>query len=117
MIPKGMLFSALLLGGVVSSLAQAPHVVFLIGESEYGSQHTMPLIAGELENKFGMRTTLVFDSEIKDNWEPKPGDRMNSLDGIEALKDADLAVIYLRFRTIPTRTVGTRLDASNLARQ
>ncbi len=63
-----------------------PHVVFLIGETEYKSELTMPPLARELESRHGMRTTTLF-SAGEDN-----------LPGLEALKTADAVVLYLRFR-------------------
>ena len=35
--------------------ADKPHIVFVTGDHEYGSERTMPLLAKELEKKFGMK--------------------------------------------------------------
>mgnify|MGYP002053761092 CR=1 FL=1 len=74
---------------VVSSPLSAqgqPHVVFLVGESEYGSGQTMPAFARRLEQELGLRTT-VLRSE---------GQGLPPLDELES---ADLLVMFLRFRT------------------
>ncbi|MCR9246844.1 MAG: DUF1080 domain-containing protein [bacterium] len=65
--------------------ASAQHVVFLVGEQEYGSHETMPRFAERLERELGLRTT-VLQSEDK------------RLPDLAALDDADLLVLYLRFR-------------------
>ncbi|MEC8653685.1 MAG: ThuA domain-containing protein, partial [Planctomycetota bacterium] len=63
----------------------APHVVLLVGEREYGSQETMPAFAERLEDELGLRVTLLQS-------------RRRELPPLEALDDADLLVMFLRFR-------------------
>lgn len=114
MFRRGM-SGLIVLIGIWQAFAQSPpHVVFIIGESEYRSEHTMPLIAGELETKYGMRTSLVFDTQVQETLEPKAGERTNRFEGLEALHDADLAVFFLRFRNVPAdqlAIIQTHLDA------
>ena len=69
-----------------NSFAQeVPRVVFLVGESEYGSRATIPAFAGELERRLGYRTE-VLQSQVK------------KLPDVGALDRADLLVMFLRFR-------------------
>lgn len=70
-----------------------PHVVFVTGDDEYRSEITMPMIASILEAKHGMRTTVLYAK-------PTPQTKTN-IEGLEALKTADLAVFFLRFRALP----------------
>lgn len=89
----------MLFGPVLSVVAEdAPHVVFVIGDHEYRSEITMPLMAEILEEHHGFRTSLVLPVDAEGNVDPK-ADR--SLRGLDALADADLAVFYLRWRTLP----------------
>ena len=67
----------------------APHVVFLVGEREYGSQDTMPAFAERLEQRLGLRVTVL----------QRQDDRLPDLDALDA---ADLLVLYLRFRRAST---------------
>ncbi len=80
-------------------LKSHPHIVFVTGDHEYGSEKTMPALASELEKKFGMRTTVLFATNEKgerdENYE-------KNIPGFEALKTADLAVFFLRWRLLPT---------------
>ena len=65
---------------------QAPHVVFLVGEDEYGSDETMPKFAKRLESELHLRVTYL----------QSKGKQLPSL---AALDSADLLVLFLRFRT------------------
>lgn len=79
-----------------------PHVVFVIGDGEYKSERTVPALAKELEDAGALRSTLCIDKNVgSDAWDPKPGQRSSDLPGLEALETADLAVFFLRFRTVP----------------
>ena len=73
--------------------AKTPLVVFVTGDHEYSSESTMPLLAAELEKSYGMRT-IVLKSSPDQNAE-------ENIPGLEALKDADLAVFFLRWRRLP----------------
>jgi type 1 glutamine amidotransferase len=58
----------------------------------------MPLLAAELQKDFGFRTTVLYATE--------PNGRRNeqyekSIPGLEALRTADLAVFFLRWRQLP----------------
>jgi len=70
-----------------------PLVVFVTGDHEYSSETTMPLLAAELEKNYGMRTIVLKSSPDQNSEENIPG--------LEALKDADLAVFFLRWRRLP----------------
>lgn len=70
-----------------------PLVVFVTGDHEYSSEATMPLLAAELEKNYGMRTIVVKSFPDHTSEENIPG--------LEALKDADLAVFFLRWRRLP----------------
>ncbi len=89
----------LLLGCFVAIGAPAkPNIVFVTGDHEYSSERTMPLLAAELEKKFGMHTTVLYaatpDGKRDEQYE-------KNIPGLEALKKADLAIFYLRWRQLP----------------
>jgi nicotinamidase-related amidase/type 1 glutamine amidotransferase len=67
-----------------------PRIVFVIAEDEYKASETLPrFAAGELEKRFG--------------WKPRilQSDSKTDIPGLEALKDADLLVMYMHRRTLP----------------
>lgn len=74
-----------------------PHVVFVTGDHEYSSEGTMPLLARELEQRYGFRVT-VLKSHPDENAE-------TDIPGLEALEGADLAVFFLRWRRLPPEQV------------
>ncbi len=88
--------------------AERPHVVFVVGDDEYRSEYSMPMIARILETQHGMRTSLASS-------QPTPQTQKN-LEGLEVLKTADLAVFYLRWRELPDHQLRHILDYLNSGR-
>lgn len=73
--------------------AEQPFVVFVVGDHEYSSEITMPVIASTLEQDHNIRTQVLKafpDHTAEEN-----------IPGLEILKDADLVVFYLRWRRLP----------------
>ena len=74
------------------SLTAAPnkhHIVFLAGESLYGSEMTLPVYADSLKKKFGYKCTTLNRIDK---------DKFLNLD---VLNEADLVVFYMRRMTLP----------------
>ncbi|MFZ5832142.1 MAG: ThuA domain-containing protein [Planctomycetota bacterium] len=82
-----------------------PHVVFVVGDHEYRSELTMPELAKELESKYGMRTTLCLA-------QPDPRNS-NEIPGLEALKTADAAVLFMRWRELPEDQLNAIMEYVN----
>ncbi|HUR45521.1 MAG TPA: ThuA domain-containing protein [Candidatus Saccharimonadales bacterium] len=84
------IYCALLIFGVLPSMMGAdtrPHIVFMVGESEYNTKTTLPAFAKkELP---GIHCTFAIT----------PSDTSNEFPGLEALRDADLLFISVRRRT------------------
>ena len=74
-----------------------PLIVFVTGDHEYSGETTLPLIAAELEKNYGFRTKVLKASPDHNSEENIPG--------LEALKEADLAVFYLRWRRLSASQV------------
>jgi type 1 glutamine amidotransferase len=77
---------------------ETPSIVFVTGDHEYSSERTMPLLAAALEKNFAFHTTVLYATE--------PNGRHNesyekSIPGLDALRTADLAVFFLRWRQLP----------------
>ena len=83
-----------LLGGVAFSFKEdrRPHVVFVIGEDEYDTAATLPIFAERDLATRGLRTTMIHAS---------PRDK-NDFPGLQALASADLMLVSVRRRTLPT---------------
>lgn len=82
-----------LLGGAEFTFRddRRPHVVFLVNEDEYGARATLPAFAQLLRDCFHYRCTSVL------------GQGGHDLPGIEALRTADVAVLFVRRRALPSR--------------
>lgn len=66
----------------------APKVAFLTGDDEYRSEYSMPALAQILEQNYHLKTQQGFDG----------------------LKDADLMVLFLRWRQYPEAKLQAILD-------
>ena len=81
------------LSAVSAAAPQKPLVVFVTGDHEYSGELTLPLIAAELEKNYGMRTKVL------KAYPDYNGEK--DIPGLEALREADLAVFFLRWRQLP----------------
>ncbi|HEV7350926.1 ThuA domain-containing protein [Telluribacter sp.] len=82
------------LPGKGQSKANKPLVVFVTGDHEYSGEQTLPLLAAELEKNYGFRTKVLKAS-------PNQNAEQN-IPGLEALREADMAVFFLRWRQLPS---------------
>lgn len=72
----------------------APEVAFITGDDEYRSEYSMPALAGILKQNYHLKT----------------------LPGTDALKDADLMVLFLRWRQYPEDQLQAILDFEKSSR-
>lgn len=93
-----VVFACVILMGAAAFGQARPHIVFVTGDHEYGSEVSMPMLAAILEAHHGMRTTVLY--AVNDKGERDPQYDFN-IPGLEALADADLAVFFLRYRKLP----------------
>jgi hypothetical protein len=74
------------------------HIVFLAGDHEYRSEETLPALARILAKRYGFRCSVFFTIDPQTGF-VEPGS--SHITGLEALKTADLLVIFLRFQDFP----------------
>ncbi|MFK7768367.1 MAG: PVC-type heme-binding CxxCH protein [Mariniblastus sp.] len=74
------------------------HIVFLAGDHEYRGEQTCPMLARILAKHYGFKCTVLFSVDKKTG-DIVPGS--SHMPGTEALADADLAVMFLRFQNFP----------------
>jgi len=74
-------------------------VVLVAGDDEYKSEESMPLLTHLLAEKHGFDCTVLFSQD------PATGaidhGRKDHIPGLEALRNADLLVLFTRFRCLP----------------
>ncbi len=74
------------------------HIVFLAGDHEYRSEETLPALARILARHYGFKCSVFFTTDPKTGF-IEPGN--SNIAGLDALKTADLLVIFLRFQDFP----------------
>ena len=82
-------------------------VVFLTGDEEYRSEESMPMLAAILQRDHGVRPTVLF--ALADDGTIDP-DAATNIPGTETLADADLLVLFTRFRALPPDQMGPILN-------
>jgi hypothetical protein len=74
------------------------HIVLVSGDDEYRSEQAMPQLARILSRHHGFKTTVLFALDPDGAVNPESKD---NIPGLEALKTADLMILFTRFRDLP----------------
>ena len=75
------------------------HVVLIAGDEEYRSEEALPMLAKILAVHHGFRCTVLFSTNREDGTiDPR---EQTNIPGIEAVREADLLILFLRFRELP----------------
>jgi hypothetical protein len=81
---------------------EKPLIVFVTGDEEYRSEEGMPQIAKILNQHHGFNCKVLFAQDPD-----KPGivdpNYLNNIPGLDNLREADLMVIFTRFRALPDK--------------
>ncbi|PCE65767.1 ThuA domain-containing protein [Sediminicola luteus] len=80
--------------------ADAKKIVFVSGDEEYRSEEALPMLAKIMSTRYGYDCTVLFAQQPSVPGVINPNYGMN-IPGLEALADADLMVIFTRFRKLP----------------
>ena len=75
-----------------------PHIVFVTGGEEYRSEESMPMLARILKRDYGFRVTVCYALDEQGVIDPN---NLENIEGLEALEDADMMVLFTRFRALP----------------
>ncbi|HOZ47024.1 MAG TPA: ThuA domain-containing protein [Candidatus Hydrogenedentes bacterium] len=87
------------------------HIVFVTGDEEYRSEESMPQIAKILAVHHGF-TCIVLFAVNGDTGEIDP-ETLDNIPGLEALRTADLMVLFVRFRELPDESMKYLMDYTN----
>jgi type 1 glutamine amidotransferase len=74
------------------------HIVFLAGDHEYRSEESLPALARIMAKHYGFKCSVFFTTNRETGF-IEPGS--SNIAGLEALKTADLMVVFLRFQDFP----------------
>ncbi len=78
---------------------QDRHVVLISGDEEYRSEEMMPQLGKILSTHHGFRCTVLF-AVVPDSGMIDPN-HVTNIPGLAALADADLMILFTRFRNLP----------------
>ena len=78
---------------------QGKHIVFITGDEEYRSEEAMPMMARILSDHHGFKCTVLFALN-PETGEIDPNNQTNIV-GMKHVADADLVVLFTRFRELP----------------
>jgi len=87
------------------------HIVFVTGDEEYRSEEGMPQLAKILAVHHGFTCTVLF-SINRETGEIDP-ETLDNIPGLEVLEDADLMVLFTRFRELPDEQMKHIVDFAN----
>lgn len=101
--------------GVIFAGKEGPglgkHIVFVCGDEEYRSEESMPQLAKIAAYRLGFKCTVLFAMNKEDGTvDPMT---LDNIPGLEALDDADLMVMFVRFRSLPPEQMQHILDYIN----
>ena len=91
-----------------SGPGQGKHIVLISGDDEYRSEEALPQLGKILSTHHGFKCTVLFAIDPQDGT-IKP-DYQENVPGLEALKTADLAIFFLRFRNLPDEQMKLIVD-------
>ncbi len=74
------------------------HIVFVTGDEEYRSEESMPMIAKLAKRELNADVSVAYALDSLGFIDPN---RTDHIAGLEALKTADLLVLFTRFRNLP----------------
>ena len=83
------------------------HIVFLAGDHEYRSEETLPALARMLAKHYGFKSTVLFTTNRQTGF-IEPGS--SNISGLDALRTADLLVVFLRFQDFPDEEMQHLID-------
>jgi len=83
---------------IMPTETKSPHVVFVVGDDEYRSEESMPMLARILKRELNANITMCYATDSLGFIDPNTSD---NIEGLEALKTADLMIMFTRFRVLP----------------
>jgi type 1 glutamine amidotransferase len=75
------------------------HIVLVSGDEEYRSEEALPQLGKILAQHHGFKCTVLFAIDPADG--AINPDKNNNIPGLEALKSADLMILFTRLRNLP----------------
>jgi type 1 glutamine amidotransferase len=90
------------------------HIVFVVGDQEYRSEESMPMMARLLAEHHGFKCTVLLPVNRRTGrYDPET---IDNIPGLEALRQADLMVLFARWLELPDEQMKEIVDYTNSGR-
>ena len=90
------------------------HVVFVVGDQEYRSEESMPAVARMLAERHGFKCTVLLPRNAQTG--EVDASVIDNIPGLEALRKADLMVLFARWLELPDAQMKEIIDYTNSGR-
>ena len=87
------------------------HIVLVSGDEEYRSEEALPMLGKILATHHGFKCSVLFAID-PDTGEIDPNNQ-NNIPGLHLLEDADMLVLFTRFRELPDEQMKHIIDYTN----
>lgn len=87
------------------------HIVLVSGDEEYRSEEALPMLGKILSTHHGFKCSVLFAID-PDTGEIDPNNQ-NNIPGLHLLQDADMLVLFTRFRELPDEQMKHIIDYTN----
>ena len=108
------MYRAAFIAALMSIACFAKHIVLIAGDQEYRSEESIPALAKILETRHGFQCTVLYSINRKTGAiDPST---MDNIPGLEALRTADLMILFTRFLELPDNQMKEIIDYTNSGR-
>jgi hypothetical protein len=90
------------------------HIVLIAGDQEYRSEESIPALARILATRHGFHCTVLFSTN-RETGQIDP-DTLDNIPGLEALRKADLMLLFARWLELPDEQMKEIVDYTNSGR-
>jgi hypothetical protein len=109
-----LLYRAILLPALIGIGCYGKNIVLIAGDQEYRSEESIPALAKILETRHGFHCTVLYSINRKTGAiDPST---MDNIPGLEALRKADLMILFTRFLELPDDQMKEIIDYTNSGR-
>jgi type 1 glutamine amidotransferase len=109
-----LLYRAILIAALIGIGCEGKNIVLVAGDQEYRSEESIPALARILETRHGFNCTVLYSINRQTGAiDPSTTD---NIPGLDALRKADLMIIFTRFLELPDEQMKEIIDYTNSGR-
>ena len=108
------MYRAAFIAALMSIACYGRHIVLIAGDQEYRSEESLPALAKILETRHGFHCTVLYS--INRQTGAMDPSTMDNIPGLEALRKADLMILFTRCLELPDDQMKEIIDYTNSGR-